>query len=165
MQIRQLTEKDAEDYFVLRIRALREHPEAFAKSPEEVEELGISRLAEQFKEGRTVTFGSFSGSTLTGMATLIPDYRPKTKHKGWLTGMYVIPECRNEGIGTQLVERVLEEAAVRGMKYVHLTSAEKNHAAESLYSQMGFRRWGKEPASLWVNGNWVDEVHYVREIE
>ena len=46
MEVRALNEADAEVYRPVRLRALREHPEAFARSPEEAEALEeIQRVA------------------------------------------------------------------------------------------------------------------------
>ncbi|WP_059170388.1 GNAT family N-acetyltransferase [Bacillus sp. FJAT-27445] len=59
MEIKKLTEKDAELYRNIRLEALRAHPEAFGSSYEEELEYPLSLFEERFKNGPAVTLGAF----------------------------------------------------------------------------------------------------------
>jgi len=57
------------------------------------------------------TFVSLSGGNLLGSASLIAhDMDTRMDLFPWLSSMYVLPENRGQGIGTALVQRVIEEA-------------------------------------------------------
>jgi ribosomal protein S18 acetylase RimI-like enzyme len=55
-----------------------------------------------------------------------------------LVAMYVAPGARGRGVGAQLVQRVLDEAARRGKRRVLLEVTSSNDVAYRLYSRMGF---------------------------
>jgi GNAT superfamily N-acetyltransferase len=57
----------------------------------------------------------------------------------WLEELYVVPERRGAGVGTQLLERTLGEARARGCHAVDV-EVEASHArAAKLYARAGFR--------------------------
>jgi [ribosomal protein S18]-alanine N-acetyltransferase len=58
---------------------------------------------------------------------------------GWLTVLGVDPHHRRSGVGTQLTQRVLNQAWVLGIDEVRLTVAPANNPARRLYEQQGFR--------------------------
>jgi ribosomal protein S18 acetylase RimI-like enzyme len=54
---------------------------------------------------------------------------------GYLLNFYTIPEARRRGIGTRLLDELIKEAKLLGLKYLHL------HASEdgiSIYRKAGF---------------------------
>lgn len=59
---------------------------------------------------------------------------------GWLDELYVIPACRRQGIGSRLINAVVEHAARQGCTAVDL-EVERSHAnVETLYQRKGFTR-------------------------
>ncbi len=50
----------------------------------------------------------------------------------------VRPEARRHGIATQLIEKLAELAAPRGVTVIHLEVRESNVPARSLYEKLGF---------------------------
>jgi GNAT superfamily N-acetyltransferase len=67
----------------------------------------------------------------------------------WLDELFVLPDYRRRGIGTLLVERVLEEVKKLGCQALDLEVDTGHRRAESLYERMGFR---KLDHSRWVKG-------------
>lgn len=66
----------------------------------------------------------------------------------WLDELYVLPDRRDEGIGTALLERLFVEVNERGCLAVDLEVEAEHRKAENLYRRMGFqklkrRRWVK----------------------
>jgi GNAT superfamily N-acetyltransferase len=56
-----------------------------------------------------------------------------------LKRMYVRPPYRGRGLGVQLGERVLAEAARAGYRLIRLDTADTMLAAQRLYGRLGFR--------------------------
>jgi GNAT superfamily N-acetyltransferase len=57
--------------------------------------------------------------------------------------LYVAEHARRAGIGTRLVERVLEEARRQGIERSTVFSATKDTAqTASFYERLGYRPWG-----------------------
>lgn len=59
---------------------------------------------------------------------------------GALHDLWVAEAARRQGIGTQLLERVLTELQARGAPRVILHTAVKNRAAQKLFAAVGFRQ-------------------------
>lgn len=60
-----------------------------------------------------------------------------------ITGIAVIPDRRNEGIGSLLMNAIIKEAKKRGALAIHLEVRETNSAAIGLYEKLGFSADGK----------------------
>jgi GNAT superfamily N-acetyltransferase len=77
---------------------------------------------------------------------------PSVEHCGfvaWLEELYVTPVYRSRGIGTALVEAVLERARKMDIVAIDLEIDAGHSRAESLYRRVGFRplsrsRWVRE---------------------
>ncbi|HEX3052385.1 MAG TPA: GNAT family N-acetyltransferase [Aggregatilineaceae bacterium] len=59
-------------------------------------------------------------------------------HYGWIGGMGVVPSRRHQGIGRQMMLHLLTCGRERGLQRIDLEVIEANHAAYSLYKQLGF---------------------------
>ena len=152
MQIRRLELGDAAVYRALRLRALREHPDAFTSSFEEEALRPLAdtekRLADSVSEK---LWGAFVGGTMAGTVCLSRETRQKSRHKALLLGMYVAAEHSGRGVGRALMERVLREARAWGLELLVLTVTESNRQACVLYERAGFLPIGVEPDAIRVN--------------
>jgi GNAT superfamily N-acetyltransferase len=68
---------------------------------------------------------------------------------GWLEELYFSPEHREQGIGSALLNAVLERAREVGLIAIDLEVDVAHQRAESLYTRFGFRslprsRWAKK---------------------
>jgi ribosomal protein S18 acetylase RimI-like enzyme len=68
------------------------------------------------------------------------DYMALRGPAGVLYDLVVDPEHRREGIGSALVDAVLDALKDLGAPRVLLFTAEKNHAAQAMFDRAGFRR-------------------------
>lgn len=166
MEIRLLTESDAEAYGHLRLRMLREHPEAFVSSHEEEVLKPLSWTQDRLKasEVSPVRFvlGAFSeAGRLLGSVGLSVEEKLKQRHKAFLFGMFTAPEERNKGIGRALLVDCLGRAErVPGLEQVYLTVTGGN-AAEQLYASVGFERFGMEQRALKCDGKYYPKIYMV----
>lgn len=65
----------------------------------------------------------------------------------WLEELYVLPEWREHGVGTSMLESVLEEARRRGCAAVDLEVESAHERASRLYARHGFARHSR---TRWV---------------
>ena len=60
------------------------------------------------------------------------------RDEGEVLNVAVVPRCRDQGIGRQLLEALVKNMAVEGAKSVFLEVRASNVSARSLYAQLGF---------------------------
>ncbi|GLS30195.1 Protein N-acetyltransferase, RimJ/RimL family [Mesorhizobium albiziae] len=157
VEIRRLTEADADAFRVLRLAGLRETPEAFGSSYEE--EAARSRehfAARAAPPAPSATFGAFVGGRLVGIAGLAVSDRLKERHKGYMWGVFVRAEFRGQGLGRQLVRQVIDTAAGR-VRILQCSVVIAQEATRRMYHAMGFVPYGLERKALCVDGVFHDE--------
>jgi len=167
IEVRRLTEHDAEAHWKLRLHALETEPAAFGESPEEHRRSTISQTAERLRTGgeQSMVFGAFDGSTLIGTIGIYRMTGRKRNHKTGVWGMFVHEAHRGTGAGRALLEEAIRAArGMEGVRIVCLSVNPQQPAARSLYVSAGFRSWGLEPRALKVGDELLDEEHLVFEL-
>jgi ribosomal protein S18 acetylase RimI-like enzyme len=153
MQIRRLEIPDAAVYRELRLRGLREHPEAFTSSFEEENLRSLADTEKRLSPGsETVMWGAFVDGTLAGVVGMTRETRLKNRHKATLVAMYVAPEYGGQGLGLALVQTVIQAARADRLELLVLTVTDTNKQAAALYARAGFASFGIEPDAIRVNG-------------
>ena len=152
MEVRRLTIDDSPAYRTLRLRSLREHPEAFTTSHEELERQPLADTERRLAGANAKFWGAFEHGRLCGYVGLERATRAKCRHKATLVGMYVEPEAAGRGIGRALVDTLVRQARADGLELIVLTVTEGNAKAATLYERCGFRSFGVEPHAIKVDG-------------
>lgn len=168
-EIRKLDAGDVQAYRALRLRAVREHPEAFLASYEEeaarTEAEDRQRLMEKAERDDDFVLGAFEQGELVGMvgvARLSP-HRAKGRHRALLWGMYVAPQARRRRWGEQLMNAALDTVSrAEGIELVQLAVGSENPSARALYERLGFEAFGVEKRAMKLGERWIDEVWMVR---
>ena len=81
------------------------------------------------------TVVALSGGTLLGSASLIAhDMDTRLDLSPWLASVYVAPPHRRQGIGSALVQRIVQEAAALRFERMYLFTPDK----EQLYTRLGW---------------------------
>lgn len=158
-RIRSLTEADADTFRALRLRALRDHPEAFGASYEEEVDQPIERTVERLRASSSGSFvlGAFLGDALVGSVGLNRPARPKTQHRGTIWGMYVCPEASGRGIGRALLhEAIVRARAITGLEELTLGVTVGNERARRLYLAAGFVPYAIEPRLFKIDDRYYD---------
>lgn len=162
MMIRRLVPSDAPAYRPLRLRALREHPEAFTSSYEENADAPLADTEKRLASTTATLWGAFEGEALCGAIGLDREMRAKNRHKASLVAMYVAPEHGGRGVGRMLVEALVQQARGEGLELLVLTVTEGNRNAIQLYESAGFQSWGIEPRAIKVAGRaWAKNHMYL----
>ena len=154
---------DAVAYRTLRLRGLREHPDAFTSSHAEDSQLPLATTARRLApDSRDWVFGAFVVSELAGVVGLARESRAKNRHKAAVFGMYVAPDHAGHGIGAELLRRAIEAARSQsGLEQLVLTVTETNVGARRLYEKVGFRSFGIEPRAIRVGDTYFDKNHMI----
>lgn len=63
--------------------------------------------------------------------------------EGYITNIAVLPQYRNKGVGTALLNRVFSLARDLALSFISLEVRESNQGAISLYKKLGFKQEGK----------------------
>ncbi|MFL5698173.1 MAG: GNAT family N-acetyltransferase [Ktedonobacteraceae bacterium] len=161
MDVRILTEADGEAFWNIRLRALRDDPESFGSSYEEILERGIAGATQSLRKRDTspddVTFGAFEGGTLVGIAGFRREEEVKKRHKGVIWGMYVPREMRGKGIGKALLQAAIAYAkTLRQLEQINLAVVLTSKEARQLFISLGFEPYGLERHALKLHDRYFD---------
>jgi len=160
MLVRPLGPDDAAAFRQLRIRALRDHPEAFGRTPEEVDAVDV--LADRFHRDlgsdNDFLLGAFEADALVGTIGCHRERAVKHRHIGYIWGMYVAPEHRRTGLGRWLLSAAVDRSRTwRHLECLWLDVTTVNRAARALYASFGFRSLAVKPRSLKLGAQYFDE--------
>jgi GNAT superfamily N-acetyltransferase len=138
----------------VRLRALNEATEAFASTFDEA----VLRPPEDWERQlqQLATFVATLGGCDVGLAR--GAFHDQIKDTGYLISMWVAPEARRRGVGSDLVDAVVEWARSQGLSRLLLDVAEMNAAAIAFYARKGFVPNG-------VHGKMPPPRDQIREIQ
>jgi GNAT superfamily N-acetyltransferase len=129
----------------VRLRALRDAPDSFGETFEEVTARPPSYWEELTRSvtepSRQVMFLAYHGDELLGSAYGLLD-RDRVG-VGRVGGMWVEPAQRRRGVGYALLKEVFHWASEHGLKQLGLWAPAHSPAAVSLYTRAGFRQTGE----------------------
>jgi ribosomal protein S18 acetylase RimI-like enzyme len=153
--IRRMGPEDLNRYKSLRDEALERHPESFTSDPHSERmrspESYLGRLGLSEPLGGTFLLGAFVNGELVGSVACEREYKPKTRHRANIVGMYVRESETRQGIGRQLLAACIAQARrAQGLEMLTLTVTASNERAVRLYEQAGFKVYGVQPRAIRV---------------
>ncbi len=134
IRIERLSVGDEERLRAIRIRALRDAPEAFETTFEQANAWPFENWQRQLEQ--LATFVAVVGDLDVGMAR--GARHDKQDDTACLISMWVAAEARRLGTASALIDAVAGWAREAGFKRLVLDVAEGNAAAAALYSREGF---------------------------
>ncbi len=139
MRVDRPTEDDWQRVRSIRLRALADAPDAFARTFAEEAAFAEADWRKRLSSGST-TFIAVEDDADVGMVTGAG--RRDNPGTAGLYGMWVAPGNRRNGVALGLVRAVVDWARSNGFSEVALHVADQNSAAIQLYEQMGFAPTG-----------------------
>jgi len=161
--VRRLDAKDATLFRNVRLEAFKAHPEAFGSSYDEL----VSKPVSHFEGWLTdmVAYGAFVEDQLMGIGAYFRERGSKMRHRAYVISMYCAPELRGKGVARSVIEHIADHARAKGIIQLHLGVGADNEAAKTTYEKAGFKTYGVEPRSLFVNDKYIDEELMVRFLD
>ena len=129
----------------------------------EEEEKVLSEMLEKIEKGDQVWIVVEINGRHSGSGEVRRNHMRRQKHVADL-GISLRKEYRGEGIGTELMNLLIDEARRMGLTLVTLGCFENNSAACHLYEKMGFARAGVIPNAIKWKGGFVGEVKFYRSL-
>ena len=160
MQIRKLTEDDLETLWLMRLRGLKDNPEAFGSTYAETLARGKEWMRQRLRarENETFYLGAFEEGRMVGKVAFFREEGIKNRHKGYVISMFVAPESRGLGAGKALMqELIVRVRRIEGLEQLLLAVVTTNQAAYQLYCSLGFQVYGTEPRALKMGEQYWDE--------
>ncbi len=157
MNIERLDAPDGARLLSIRLRALRDAPDAFGTTWQEAAALHLEHYDRQLD--LLATFVATIDGWDQGLVRGAP--HDELKAAGYLMSLWVAPEARRQGVGSALVEAVTEWARASGLRRLLLDVGEANTAAISLYTSKGFVPTG-EYGALPPPREHIREIRLVR---
>jgi ribosomal protein S18 acetylase RimI-like enzyme len=169
MEVRPLAEADASEYHELRLRALREHPDAFTSSYEEDRLKPLawakSRVVPSAEAPHDFVLGAFADGKLVGILGMSVEPRAKIRHKGHVFGRDVAPECAGRGVGQKLMAACVARArGIAALEQLQLTVTDSNVRARFFYEQAGFRSFGVERNAVKIGERYIHKCHMALDL-
>ena len=119
------------------------------------------RFLREVVEGRTtravLSVAAFADGAMVGYCDVRRRSSADVRHSG-VFGIVIQEGFRHQGLGSRMMEEVLDEARAAGVWLVELTAFAGNAAAISLYEKMGFTLAGTVPNKYQRDGKLHDEV-------
>ena len=157
--IRDLTPGDAAAFRAIRLRSLKDHPEAFAAAYEDEKDIPLAEAVKRLEQPQIERFilGAFDGDKLIGIVGGYRDSLRKCKHRAHIGAMYVAPEARGQGAGRILIAEAIKRlSAIEGVEEIILAVTVGNDTARSLYESVGFQSAYIEPRFFKIDGRYYD---------
>lgn len=161
VELRCLTRSDLPAFRVLRLQALRRHPEAFVPSYEEECDANPQALPAHLRDGwiheGSFILGAFQGTTLVGALGVHRPIRRKQRHKAIVWILYTDQAVRGQGIGRRLLDTSIEECrGTQGLELLQLSVSAESLSARRLYELVDFQPYGREPSAIKLDDRSID---------
>ncbi|MGP8070482.1 MAG: N-acetyltransferase family protein [Candidatus Bathyarchaeia archaeon] len=95
-----------------------------------------------------------------GEVSQLPEER---SHTGYL-GIGISESHRGHGLGTTLMQALIELSKKTGLKILILDVFATNNVAVHLYEKIGFKETGRIPKGIYRDGNYIDIVRMTTEL-
>ena len=137
IRVRVLDQDEWATYRDVRLRALRESPEAFVASADEEEALGEQYWKDRMVRSRRIL--AQDGDEVIGVVSVGTGHRTNIPGAGELFGLWVEPPRRGSGVARRLMEKAATVGRQVGLRQLVYWVGTDNGRAVAFASSFGFR--------------------------
>ncbi len=123
----------------------------------EEEKKHLDETIEGMKKGDKVVVVAEINGVYAGSGDLRRETVRRKKHGGNI-GISLLAKYREEGIGTELLKSLIDEARTMGLRLLTLTCFENNDRALHVYEKLGFKQVGLVPEACLYKDKYYGEV-------
>lgn len=163
MILRRLSADDTARLRALWLRGLREVPEAFLLTPDELCAMADSAFAANID--KHLFIGAFDKDTLIGFVVARRGGVTRLMHTADIGPLYVAPSHQRRGHARALMRAAMDQLAQDGVLQCELTLDAQNTAARLLYTDLGFTLFGRRPRSVIIDGQPRDDLLMIRALD
>lgn len=129
----------------------------------EEEKEWVKKTTERIKENNGILLAAFADKRMIGSAE-ITRQGGRSKHVGTF-GISIAKDFRGEGLGRELMRRVLKDAPNIGLSHIELHVYEENEPAIKLYTSMGFKEVGRLPEAIQYKDKLITSIIMWKKME
>jgi RimJ/RimL family protein N-acetyltransferase len=129
-----------------------------APPTEDEEHAYLTNLIERIEQKKAIYFMVYVNGKIAGNGQ-VDIGKGRHSHSGNI-GIALMQLYRGEGIGTELMKSLIDEAKKLGLRLLTLTCFETNGVALHVYEKLGFVKAGVIPGAIMHKGQYIGEVHY-----
>jgi GNAT superfamily N-acetyltransferase len=138
VEVKKLNTGEVKRFKQIRLRSLKENPEAFGTTFEQAnswkEEVWINQTQ------NIPAFIASVGGLDSGIVRV--GFDDKDSSTAWLISMWVAPESRGNNLGGRLIDALIDWCKTSSLKSIKLDVGDFNQAAINLYEKKGFIKNG-----------------------
>ena len=115
----------------------------------------VTKFQTELIEKNGPVYYAVSEGRVVGWADVFPENNPRMSHRGGL-GMGLLPAFRGQGLGSKLLQSVLDHSKRFGLEKVELHVYTTNLPAIALYRKHGFEQEGLLRSFRKLDGQYFD---------
>jgi ribosomal protein S18 acetylase RimI-like enzyme len=146
IEIRELKPDEWEIYRDIRLKALKDEPDAFISTYDETSKRAESEWRQKLiSQERSFTLFAFRNGKAIGM---MGTYQDSSDNQGVLDlfGVYVLREHRGTGVAQELMKNIISRARkIPGVTKIRLECEYSQIAARRFYEKVGFKKYDDNP--------------------
>lgn len=154
--LKRLSAENWNDYKSIRLESVEDSPEAFASTYSKIDKVMTEKDWKDWLNAYII--GAYDDDdNLIGCMALLRNTSGRNNHAANIYGAYVKKNYRNQGVGTMLLEKIIEQATAVGIEIIYLHVTVTQVQAINLYKKLGFVSYGTMPYSLRIGDRYFDQ--------
>jgi RimJ/RimL family protein N-acetyltransferase len=160
-EVRAIGPEELDAWWDLRLRGLRDHPDAFGADYKASKVRGPEHLRPSTRKGGgSRLFAAFTDTGQLVAQAAVARQDGKRSHIAMIYSVHTDAGYRGLGLSKALIARAVEYCrALPGVRQVGISVNSRNLPAIAVYKGAGFVAWGTEPRALATGDGFHDEIH------